>query len=106
MSGGACCFVKNLMGQLRTFGGFVGDAYMRPVRFTRYIHYNYGRGRGVPRPYQRQGGVKTPPYFMIHHPFSAASAADFHRTSTTATSFTLVPVGPVNSNPPAACSAV
>ena len=54
-------------------GGFVGDAYMRPVAFSRYIVISgtaatggiyaaptsqpvifiiiFGRGRGIPRPY-------------------------------------------------------
>ena len=63
----AMCFVYGFSGR------FVGDAYMRPVRFTRYIAFVgtaaaggiyaaptnqpilfiivYGRGRGLPRPY-------------------------------------------------------
>ena len=62
------------MGKMQISGRFVGDAYMRPVRFSRCIVISgtaatggiyaaptnqpvmfiiiYGRGRGVPRPYR------------------------------------------------------
>ena len=50
------------MGRMRISGGFVGDAYMRPVRFARYIALSVWLRRAAYMP-----PLRTNPVFSRHH---------------------------------------